>query len=118
MATRADIAEQAGVTLIHEYEGIFYGGTPDRCRAIIMIVALPNLRVLFDLGSFVMNGTESHLDSFELLDEFPEYVYINDAAFTLEVDVRPAGDSDLQIPGVAPGVQRVEVMGVVSLEPL
>lgn len=72
------IAKQHGVLLCHENEAKIYGDTPARCRELLDIFG-GELRCVFDMGNFVLEGVDPYPEAYELLREFIAYFHIKDA---------------------------------------
>ncbi len=72
------IAKQHGVVLCHENEAKIYGDTPARCRELLDIFG-GELRCVFDMGNFVLEGVDPYPEAYELLREFIAYFHIKDA---------------------------------------
>ena len=71
------IALEYGVTLCHENEALIYGDVPERCLEIADRFG-GELKVVFDLGNFVLEGVEP-LSAYKLLREHIAYFHIKDA---------------------------------------
>ena len=71
------IAREYGVTLCHENEALIYGDIPERCREITDHFG-GELKVVFDMGNFVLEGVEP-LSAYALLREHIAYFHIKDA---------------------------------------
>lgn len=71
------IAREYRVTLCHENEALIYGDIPERCREIADHFG-GELKVVFDMGNFVLEGVEP-LSAYALLREHIAYFHIKDA---------------------------------------
>ena len=71
------IAREYGVTLCHENEALIYGDIPERCREIADHFG-SELKVVFDMGNFVLEGVEP-ISAYKLLREHIAYFHIKDA---------------------------------------
>ncbi len=71
-----EVAEQSGVTLIHENEKDIYGDTGDRC--LDLAVNLPALGHCFDFSNFVQCD-EDTLECWNKLRDYVVYFDVKDA---------------------------------------
>ena len=71
------LARAHGVTLCHENEAKIYGDVPARCREILDWFG-GELKCVFDMGNFVLEGVEP-LSAYELLKKDIAYFHIKDA---------------------------------------
>lgn len=117
MRTKAEIAENEGVKLLHENEKDIYGDTPERCRDIITTVDSPNLRAIFDPANFVEIGVEAYPDALLDLIEYVEFLHIKDAVMNERGEIRPAGEGDGGIPKTLQAFRRRGFTGYASIEP-
>ena len=92
----AEIAAQAGVTLMHENEAGIYGERSDRCADILQSVNHPALRAVFDPSNFVAAGEAPFDESLPRLREYVAYMHIKDSRRSDGVIV-PAGEGDAQL---------------------
>ena len=72
------IARKHGVVLCHENEAKIYGDTPERCRELLDIFG-GELKCVFDMGNFVLEGVDPYPEAYELLREYIAYFHIKDA---------------------------------------
>ena len=72
------IARQHGVVLCHENEAKIYGDMPSRCRELLDIFG-GELKCVFDMGNFVLEGVDPYPEAYELLREYIAYFHIKDA---------------------------------------
>ena len=72
------IARNHGVVLCHENEAKIYGDTPERCRELLDIFG-GELKCVFDMGNFVLEGVDPYPTAYELLREYIAYFHIKDA---------------------------------------
>jgi len=71
-------ARRHGVLLCHENEAKIYGDTPARCRELLDAFG-GELKCVFDMGNFVLEGVDPYPEAYELLREFIAYFHIKDA---------------------------------------
>ena len=79
MRALADVAEEAGVVLLHENEKEIYGDIPRRCLDIVSSVGSPNLRLAWDPANFVQVGVRPFAEGYALLRPDVVYIQIKDA---------------------------------------
>ena len=72
------LARAHGVTLSHENEAKIYGDVPERCREIIDHFG-GELKCVFDMGNFVLEGVDPYPAAYELLKKDIAYFHIKDA---------------------------------------
>ena len=97
----ADIAAEAGVTLMHENEAGIYGESSARCRDILRSVNHPALRAVFDPSNFVAAGEAPFDESLPRLLDDIAYMHIKDSRHADGVIV-PAGEGDGQLKSILP----------------
>jgi len=71
------IAREYGVTLCHENEARIYGNLPERCLEIADHFG-GELKCVFDMGNFVLEGVEP-ISAYKLLRKHTAYFHIKDA---------------------------------------
>lgn len=74
------LASRYGVTLCHENEAKIYGDSPERCRELLDYFG-GELRCVFDMGNFVLEGYKPYPDAYMLLREYIEYFHIKDSLY-------------------------------------
>lgn len=87
------LAREYGVTLCHENEAKIYGDIPSRCKALTDHF-WGELKCVFDMGNFVLEGVEPYA-AYELLKDDIAYFHIKDALF--EGAIVPAGKGEAKI---------------------
>ena len=88
------LARQYGVTLCHENEAEIYGAVPSRCREILDYFG-GEVKCVYDMGNYVLEGVDPFPDNYELLKEYIAYFHIKDAL--RQGAVVPAGLGDAKI---------------------
>ena len=97
MRALADVAEQAGVVLVHENEKEIYGDIPRRCLDIVTSVDSPNLKLAWDPANFVQVGVRPFTEGYAELRPHVAYIQIKDALLAdAEVVVAGAGDGEVR----------------------
>lgn len=91
MGRMLELAEQAGVRLMHENEKGIYGDTADRCLDLLTTFE-GRLGCVFDPANFVQCGQDIS-SALDLLADRTDYAHIKDALFT-DGSVVPAGHGD------------------------
>lgn len=89
-----DVAKAHGVLLCHENEAKIYGDTPERCRELLDVFG-GELRCVFDMGNYVLEGVDPHPEAYGLLREYIAYFHIKDAL--AEGAIVPPGKGDAKI---------------------
>ncbi|HJQ29656.1 MAG TPA: sugar phosphate isomerase/epimerase family protein [Rubrobacter sp.] len=117
MATLANEAGEAGITLLHENEKEIYGDVPSRCLEILKRVDSPAFRAAWDAANFVQCGiNRPYAEGFESLRPYIEYVHVKDALSDTG-RVVPAGEGDGEIPETLSALRASGFDGFFSLEP-
>ena len=88
------LARKYGVTLCHENEAKIYGDTPERCLEILDFFG-GEMKCVFDMGNFVLEGVDPYPDAYGLLKNHIAYFHIKDAL--AEGAIVPAGKGDARI---------------------
>ncbi|MBQ8341682.1 MAG: sugar phosphate isomerase/epimerase [Clostridia bacterium] len=78
MARLLSLAREHGVTLCHENEARIYGDTPARCKDLLEHFG-GELKCVFDMGNFVLEGVKPYPEAYALLREHIAYFHIKDA---------------------------------------
>ena len=109
------LSRKYGVILCHENEARIYGDTPPRCREIMDYFG-GEIKCVFDMGNFVLEGVTPYPDAYELLKDDIAYFHIKDA---LSVGaVVPPGKGQARIKEIlATHTQYAKEDFFVSLEP-
>ena len=109
------IAREYGVTLCHENEAKIYGDIPCRCREIIDFFG-GEIKCVFDMGNFVLEGVDPYPEAYELLKKDIAYFHIKDALSWGAIV--PAGKGDAKIKEIIEAHKKfAEKDFFVSLEP-
>lgn len=88
------LAEEYGVTLCHENEAKIYGNTPEHCKELFDHFG-GEMKCVFDMGNFVLEGVDPYPEAYELLREYIAYFHIKDALS--QGAIVPAGKGDAKI---------------------
>ncbi|MBQ8432696.1 MAG: sugar phosphate isomerase/epimerase [Clostridia bacterium] len=72
------LARGTGVTLCHENEALIYGDVPARCRDLLDYFH-GELKCVFDMGNFVLEGVDPYPEAYRLLQKDIAYFHIKDA---------------------------------------
>ena len=73
-----EAAKKSGVTLCHENEALIYGDVPHRCREILDAFK-GDIKCVYDMGNFALDGINPYPDAYRLLRDDIEYFHIKDA---------------------------------------
>lgn len=112
----AAIAEEAGVTLIHENEKEIFGDIPRRCLDIVESVNSPALKLTWDNANFVQCGVRPFTEGYAMLSPHVAYLQVKDALLA-DGTVVPAGEGDGQFRETMRAFAADGFDGFVSLEP-
>jgi sugar phosphate isomerase/epimerase len=116
IADLAAIAEDAGVTLIHENEKEIFGDIPRRCLDIVEAVNSPALALTWDNANFVQCGVRPFTEAYPLLAPHVAYLQVKDA-LAADGTVVPAGEGDGEFSETMRAFAARGFDGFVSLEP-
>lgn len=75
-----DIAKEYDVVLCHENEAQIYGESPECCLDLLKTFQ-GDLKCVFDMGNFVLDGYEPYPVAYELLKDYIQYFHIKDALY-------------------------------------
>ena len=112
----AAIAEDAGVTLIHENEKEIFGDIPRRCLDIVEAVNSPALALTWDNANFVQCGVRPFTEAYPLIRPHLVYLQVKDARFA-DGEVTPAGEGDGEMRETLAALRDSGFAGFMSLEP-
>lgn len=112
----ADVAENAGFTLLLENEKDIVGDTIKRCHGLLEAVSSAHLRFAWDPANFVQVGESAPTaDGWPLLGPYVAHVHVKDALASGEV--RPAGQGDGQVGLLLDKLRDSGYAGFLALEP-
>jgi sugar phosphate isomerase/epimerase len=113
----ADLAEQAGLTLVHENCAGWASTSADRALELLAAVGSPALRLLFDVG----NGIEYRYRALDLLRDLVPYVahvHVKDAVRTpAGVRYTLPGEGDCEVADCLRMLAAHGYRGALSIEP-
>ena len=89
------LAREYGVTLCHENEALIYGDVPARCREILDYFG-GEMKCVFDMGNFVLEGVDPYPEAYELLKKDIAYFHIKDALAQGAIVPPGRGDAKIQ----------------------
>lgn len=121
--TRAmvELAEAAGVTLLHENEKGIYGDTPERVRDLMTAIDSPNYRSIYDAANYVQTGFAPFDEAWPVVKDFVDYLHVKDATAPTPENpigvITPAGQGDGQYPELLKALHSDGYEGFVSIEP-
>ena len=116
MRALTDVAERAGVVLLHENEKDIYGDIPERCLDIVTSVGSPNLKLAWDPANFVQVGVRPFSQGYADLRPHVAYVQIKDALLA-DASVVVAGAGDGEVVETVRALRDDGFDGFFSLEP-
>lgn len=94
LAELSAIAKSHGVVLCHENEAKIYGDVPSRCREIYDAFG-GDIKTVFDMGNYVLEGVDPYPTAYELLRDSIAYFHIKDALS--EGAIVPPGKGEAKI---------------------
>ena len=89
-----DLAKQYRLTLCLENEAELYCNTPAYCHELLKAFG-GELKCVFDMGNYVLEGEKPYPDNYQLLKSYIEYFHIKDALY--EGAIVPAGKGEAKI---------------------
>lgn len=111
-----DLAEEAGVTLLHENEKEIYGDIATRCADIHTTIRSSHLRAAFDPANFIQCGVRPMDEAWPLLADVSTHIHIKDAMMA-DAHVVPAGEGDGQVRELLQALVQRGYRGYLTLEP-
>src|SRR5215471_14669194 len=115
MKAKAEIAEKAGVRLVHENEHAIYGDDPDRVVDLMTNVQHPALRAVYDPANYVFCGYDPW-QGWQKTKQFTVHFHIKDWVAG-EKHGRLAGEGQGRIPEVIAEAVAAGYDGFATLEP-
>jgi sugar phosphate isomerase/epimerase len=110
-----EIAEKAGVRLLHENEHRIYGDDPQRVRDLLDTVDSPNFRAIYDPANYVFCGFDPWA-AWQMTKEWTVHFHIKDWVKG-EAHGRVAGEGHGRIPEVMADAVARGFDGFATLEP-
>jgi sugar phosphate isomerase/epimerase len=117
MKTKTQLAEKAGIILLHENESGIYGNTADRCKDMLDTVNSKFLQAIFDPANFVVEKQKPYDDCYNKLVDYTVYLHIKDAVAGDPARIVPAGEGDGQVKQILSALKTRNFTGFLSLEP-
>jgi sugar phosphate isomerase/epimerase len=111
-----NLADEAGVMLLHENEKGIYGDIATRCADIHTTIPAPNLRAAFDPANFIQEKVRPMDDAWPLLAGVSTHIHIKDAVLA-DGHVVPAGEGDGQVRELLQALVTRGYRGYLTLEP-
>lgn len=112
---KAELAAQAGITLVHENEHRIYGDAPERVADIFRSVRQPNLRAAFDPANFVYGGFDPW-EGWQVSKEHTIHFHCKDWVHG-ETAGRLPGQGHGRIPEILSDAAQAGYRGFITLEP-
>ena len=116
MLMLTNLADEAGVTLLHENEKEIYGDIATRCADIHTTIPSPRLRAAFDPANFIQCGVRPMDEAWPLLADVSTHIHIKDAKME-SGQVVPAGEGNGQVRELLRALVRRGYRGYLTLEP-
>lgn len=111
-----EIAEPAGITLLHENDEEIYGDNPQRCLDLVTAVDSPRLKLAWDPANFIQVGVRPYTDGYAMLRDHLAYVQIKDARAD-DGTIVPPGQGDGEIRATIRALSADNFEGFFSIEP-
>ncbi len=108
------LADEFSLTLCHENEANIYGESPDDVLSLLKAFD-GSLKVVFDMGNFVLDGHEPYPYAYNLLKDYIEYFHIKDALYSGAI--LPPGMGEAKIREILSDYARLGKPTFVTLEP-
>lgn len=89
------IAREYDVVLCHENEAKIYGNTPLHCRDLLDTLG-GEMKCVFDMGNFVLEGVDPYPDAYRLLKKDVAYFHIKDALSTGAIVPPGCGEASIR----------------------
>lgn len=116
-----ELAEEAGIVLLHENEKDIYGDIPRRVKDLIETIDSPNYRAIFDPANYVQCNVKPADEAYPVVKDFTEYIHVKDAKYPVDEEdlgeVVPAGQGDGQFVELFKHLKEDGYDGFFSLEP-
>ena len=116
-----ELAEQGGVTLLHENEKDVYGDIPSRVLDLMTTINSDNYRAIIDPANFVQCGYKPVDEAWPILKNFIEYIHCKDALAPNNKEdlgeVVPSGQGHGQFPELIQELKSSNYKGFLSIEP-
>lgn len=116
MRALVQIAEPAGITLLHENDEEIYGDGPQRCLDLVTTVDSAHLKLAWDPANFVQVGIRPFTDGYAMLRDHLAYIQIKDARST-DGTIVPPGQGDGEIRATIRALRADNFEGFFSIEP-
>ena len=116
MRVLAEMAQTAGVVLLHENEKEIFGDIPERVLDIVESVNLPSLKLAWDAANYVQVGVTPFTEAYPILRPHTVYIQIKDALIDTG-EVVPAGQGDGQLRATVKALAADGFDGFFSMEP-
>lgn len=116
-----ELAEQGGVTLLHENEKDVYGDIPSRVLDLMTTINSANYRAIIDPANFVQCGYKPVDEAWPILKNYIEYIHCKDALTPNSNEdlgeVVPSGQGHGQFPELIQQLKSSNYSGFLSIEP-
>jgi sugar phosphate isomerase/epimerase len=109
-----EIAQKAGVIYALENESGIYTHTMEACVEFFSLIQSPALRLAFDPGNFIRNGTKPFPEAYEALKAHIGYFHAKDATGSQFV---PCGEGEANMAGLLKAAYGAGFDSFLSIEP-
>ena len=111
-----NLAEDSGITLLHENEKGIYGDTAEHCLELLSTLKCDYVKAIFDPANFIQCDEETFPKAWNLLKDYVVYMHIKDARYA-DHQVVPAGHGDGRLPEILAELSKRDTPCFLSLEP-
>ncbi len=115
MKRKVELADKAGVRLLHENEHRIYGEKPENVLDLLQTINHPNFRAIYDPANYVHGGYDPW-HGWQLTQSLTVHFHIKDWVHG-EQKARPAGHGQGRIPEVMADAVQMGYHGFATLEP-
>lgn len=116
MGEQVELAEDAGVRLIHENDAKFYGAYPTAAQRLMEALSGPHFALAYDAANTVLLGYRTTRDWLPWMMPYLDTIHVKDA-IQAEGRIVPAGEGDGEWPDFLSAVIRQGWQGPLTLEP-
>jgi sugar phosphate isomerase/epimerase len=116
MRRHVRMATEAGVVLLHENDGVFWGAYPEHSKLLLKELGGPSLRAAFDFANAVLIGLRPMRDWFPWILPYLDTLHVKDAVEATR-SIVPAGRGDGEMLETFRLLAREGWQGTLTLEP-
>lgn len=116
LTEQRDIAQGAGMILLHENDAKFWGAYPENSKKLFAALGNDHFKAAFDFANTILLGFNPWQDWFPWIIPYLDTLHIKDA-IKEEGRVVPAGQGEGNIAAILMVLQQVRWQGTLTLEP-